>query len=359
MTQGQHYAASSYTEKRRGKSRKRTLVIAAVAIIIIAIIGFVAYQNLFGDKTGQVKQGAEIEVVIPAGSSTDQIASILVDDGVIASANAFTNRVKQLNQASSLQSGSYLMIGGDDLDNIIKMLASGQTGRQLVIPEGYNLRQIADKVEATCGIDAEEFYAQTQKASDYVAEYPFLEGVYNNSMEGFLYPDTYRVDPFATPDDIIRMMLDQFAEQIATVDMSYAASKNLTLYDVVTLASMVEKEYQAEDDKAPIAAVFYNRLQKGMTLGSDVTTYYAVGKDMTEELTFEDLASDSPYNTRNPNHYGLPAGPICNPSVATIRAVANPAQVDYLYFFFSNKEGKTMFFVNDADFNAAWAQYGD
>ena len=359
MTQGQHYAASSYTEKRRGKSRKRTLVIAVVVIVIIAIIGFVAYQNLFGDKTGQVKQGAEIEVVIPAGSSTDQIASILVDDGVIASANAFTNRVKQLNQVSSLQSGSYLMIGGDDLDNIIKMLASGQTGRQLVIPEGYNLRQIADKVEATCGIDAEEFYAQTQKASDYVAEYPFLEGVYNNSMEGFLYPDTYRVDPSATPDDIIRMVLDQFAEQIATVDMSYAASKNLTLYDVVTLASMVEKEYQAEDDKAPIAAVFYNRLQKGMTLGSDVTTYYAVGKDMTEELTFEDLASDSPYNTRNPNHYGLPAGPICNPSVATIRAAANPAQVDYLYFFFSNKEGKTMFFVNDADFNAAWAQYGD
>ena len=155
------------------------------------------------------------------------------------------------------------------------------------------------------------------------------------------------------------MMLDQFAAQIATVDMSYAASKNLTLYDVVTLASMVEKEYQAESDKAPIAAVFYNRLQKGMTLGSDVTTYYAVGKDMTEELTASDLASDSPYNTRNPSNFGLPAGPICNPSVSTLQAAANPAQVDYLYFFFSNREGETMFFVNDADFNAAWAQYGD
>ena len=178
-------------------------------------------------------------------------------------------------------------------------------------------------------------------------------------MEGFLYLDTYRVDPSATPDDIIRMMLDQFAAQIATVDMSYAASKNLTLYDVVTLASIVEKEYQAESDKAPIAAVFYNRLQKGMTLGSDVTTYYAVGKDMTEELTASDLASDSPYNTRNPSHFGLPAGPICNPSVSTLQAAANPAQVDYLYFFFSNREGETMFFVNDADFNAAWAQYGD
>lgn len=360
MTQGQHYAPSNYTEKRKGKSRKRGLIIGLIVVIVLAIIAcFFAYQNFFGDKTGEVKQGEEITVVIPAGSSTDKIASILVDDGVIGSANAFTNRVKQLNQAASLQSGSYVMIGGDDLDNIIKMLANGQTGRQLVIPEGFNLRQIAEKVESTCGIDAEDFYAQTQKASDYVADYPFLEGVYNNSMEGFLYPDTYRVDPSATADDIIRMMLDQFAAQIATVDMSYAASKNLTLYDVVTLASMVEKEYQAESDKAPIAAVFYNRLRDGITLGSDVTTYYAVGKDMTEELTAADLASDSPYNTRNPSHFGLPAGPICNPSVSTIQAAASPADVDYLYFFFSNREGKTMFFNNDADFNAAWAQYGD
>lgn len=151
MTQGQHYATSSYTEKRKSKSRKRTLIIALIAIAIIAVIGFVACQNLFGDKTGQVRQGAEIEVVIPAGASTDKIASILVDDGVIPSAKAFTDRVKQLGQASSLQSGSYLLIGGDDIDTIIKILASGQTGRQLVIPEGYNLRQIADKVEATCG----------------------------------------------------------------------------------------------------------------------------------------------------------------------------------------------------------------
>ncbi len=359
MSQGQHYAPSNYTEKRKGKSRKRALAITLIVLVIIAIAGVLAYQNLFGDKTGDVRQGEEITVVIPAGSSTDKIASILVDDGVIASAKAFTNRVKQLDQAASLQSGSYVMTGGDDLDDIIKMLANGQTGRQVVIPEGFNLRQIADKLESTCGIDAEEFYAQTQKASEYVADYPFLAGVYNDSMEGFLYPDTYRVDPNATADDVIRMMLDQFAAQIATVDMSYATSKNLTLYDVVTMASMVEKEYQAESDKAPIAAVFYNRLHEGITLGSDVTTYYAVGKDMTEELTAADLASDSPYNTRNPNHYGLPAGPICNPSVTTIQAAASPADVDYLYFFFSNREGKTMFFVNDADFNAAWAQYGD
>lgn len=113
MTQGQHYAPSNYTEKRKGKSRKRGLIIGLIVVIVLAIIaGFFAYQNFFGDKTGEVKQGEEITVVIPAGSSTDKIASILVDDGVIGSANAFTNRVKQLNQAASLQSGSYVVIGG-------------------------------------------------------------------------------------------------------------------------------------------------------------------------------------------------------------------------------------------------------
>lgn len=359
MTEGQHYVRSEYAERRKGKSRKRGILIAIVVIVLVIIAAVVAYTQFLGDKTGEVKQGQEIAVVIPAGSTTDQIAGILVDDGVIPSSKAFVNRVKQLDKAASLQSGSYVMTGGDDLDKIIDMLSRGETGRQLVIPEGYNLRQIATRVQETCGIDSEEFYALTQKAPDYVAEYPFLEGVYNGSMEGFLYPDTYRVDPSATADDVIRMMLDQFAAQIATVDMSYATSKNLSLYDVVTLASMVEKEYKAESDKPQIAAVFYNRLREGITLGSDVTTYYAVGKDMTEELTVSDLASDSPYNTRNPSHFGLPAGPICNPSVTTIQAAASPAEVDYLYFFYSNREGRTMFFANDADFNAAWAQYGD
>lgn len=358
MIQGKHSVdLEGARASRTSRSSKPGLVVAIIVVVAFVVL-FVGCQVL-GGKSGSVKQGEEITVTIPAGSSTDKIADILVENGVIGSSKAFVDRVNALDKASNLQSGSYILTGGDDLDNIIKMLTTGQSGLQLVIPEGLNLRQVAAKVEATCGISADEFYAQTQKADEYVADYPFLEGVYNNSMEGFLYPDTYRIDDEVTPDHIIRMMLNRFAEQIQTVDLAYAESKNLTLYDIVTLASMVEKEFSAESDKPLVAAVFYNRLRGGITLGSDVTTYYAVGKDMTEELTVEDLASDSPYNTRNPNHYGLPAGPICNPSAATIQATANPAEVDYLYFFFSNKEGKTMFFTTNEEFDAAWAQYGD
>lgn len=353
---GQHSVQTG--DARSGAKRGKALVVALV-IVIIAIVAVVFLSRSCADTHGDVKQGEEIEVVIPAGATTDEIGKILAQEGVISSSKQFVERVTDLNQAASLQSGSYILIGGDELDDIIKVLSSGQTGRQLVIPEGYTIKQIAERVEKACGIPASEFIECAHHASSYASEYTFLQGVYDDSMEGFLYPDTYRVDAGATVDDVIRMMLDQFAAQIKTVDLSYAESKGLTLYDVVTLASMVEKEYEDESDKAQIAAVFYNRLHAGMTLGSDVTTYYAVGKDMTEELTASDLASDSPYNTRNPNNYGLPAGPICNPSVSTIEAAAHPAEVDYLYFFFSNSEGKTMFFANDADFNAAWAQYGD
>ncbi len=351
------YAKSGYASRKKGPN-KLVIIAAIVAVIVVGAVVF-AISQCSGSGSGKVRQGEKIIVTVEPGAATKHIATKLQEAGVISSADEFSKHVDKLGQSASLQSGTYIITGGEDLDVIVRMMTNGETGYLLTIPEGYTLKQIAAQVEKTCGISADEFYALTQQASKYAGEYPFLNGVYNNSMEGFLYPDTYRIDVGARADDVVRTMLDQFGGRIQQVDMSYAASKNLTLYDVVTLASIVEKEYRHESDKEPIAAVFYNRLREGITLGSDVTTYYAVGKDLTEDLTNEDLASDSPYNTRNPNHYGLPAGPICNPSISTINAAANPAQVDYLYFFYSNKEGRTMFFANEPDFSAAWAQYGD
>ena len=351
------YEKSGYTSRKKGPNK--FVIIAIVAALVVVGVVVFAVSQCSGGGSGNVRQGEQIIVKVEPGTATKTIAAQLQEAGVISSADEFSSRVDKLGQSSSLQSGTYIITGGEDLDVIIRMMTNGETGYLLTIPEGYTLKQIAALVEQKCGISADEFYSLTQQASRYVGEYPFLSGVYNNSMEGFLYPDTYRIDVGASADDVIRAMLDQFGGRIQQVDMSYATSKNLTLYDVVTLASIVEKEYRHDSDKEFIAAVFYNRLHEGITLGSDVTTYYAVGKELTEELTNEDLASDSPYNTRNPNHYGLPAGPICNPSISTINAAANPAQVDYLYFFYSNSEGKTMFFANEPDFSAAWAQYGD
>ncbi|MGN0039287.1 MAG: endolytic transglycosylase MltG [Coriobacteriales bacterium] len=332
------------------------IVVLALAVVVCAFAVKVA-PRLF-EQPAQVAAGEVVTVEIPAGSTTKQIADILKEGGVIARESEFIDTVKYRGVADQLKAGTYRFVGGEDIGSIIDTMLAGNAGYTLTIPEGYTARKIADTVASVCELDADEFYQLTLKASAYAGEYPFLEGAYNDSMEGYLFPDTYAVSYGATADEVVRMMLDNFSAQIAGVDMSYASSKNLTTEDVVILASMIEKESREDADKAGISGVFYNRLRAGMSLGSDVTTYYAVGKELTEELTVSDLNSDSPYNTRNPNHRGLPAGPICNPGIASLNAAAHPSEDDYLYFFYSQSEDKTMFYKDQASFDAAWSKYG-
>lgn len=332
----------------------------AVVAIIVLVVAILAFKVIPSFNSGKVLEGQEITVEIAEGSSASQIGEALKTSGVIASASDFTNAIREQGGADQLKAGVYRFTGGEPVSSIINTLISGKTGFVVTIPEGYTAKKIAKTVAKTCdGIDNKGFYELTLKADDYVADYPFLQGVYNNSLEGYLFPDTYNIPYGATTDDVVRMMLDNFSAKIASVDMSYATSKNLDTYDVVTLASMIEKESRSSDDKASISSVFYNRLRNGMNLGSDVTTYYAVGKELTEDLTKADLASDSPYNTRNPNVKGLPAGPICCPGIESLNAAAHPDETDYLYFFYSNSQNKTMFYKDQSSFDKAWAKYGD
>lgn len=347
---------------RKASSTGKRHIFAAVAVIavVVIIVAVLVVKVLPGGQTeGNVLEGQEITIEVPQGATSSTIAESLVKNGVIATSKEFSEAVRDQGVADQLKAGTYRFTGGEDVSSIIETLVNGQTGYTLTIPEGYTAKQVAKVVADTCEVKQKAFYKLTLRAGDYVKDYPFLKGVYNDSLEGYLFPDTYSVPYGSTADDIIRQMLDNFATQIASVDMSYASKKNLDTYDVVTLASIVEKESSVDDDKAGIAGVFYNRLHAGMNLGSDVTTYYAVGKDLTETLTKKDLASDSPYNTRNPNHRGLPAGPICNPGLTALTAAAQPEKSDYLYFFYSNSKQKTMFYKDADSFNKAWAKYGD
>lgn len=359
----QRQAAQSRA-KQQGKAPKSGVRHAFAAIAILAALALVVCIVVFkvlpsGNTDANVLEGQEITIEVAEGSTSASIAEALVKNGVIANAKSFNDAVNEQNVADQLKAGTYRFTGGEDVSSIIETLVDGNTGYTLTIPEGYTAKQISKLVAKTCEVKQKEFYKLTLKANKYVDDYPFLEGVYNNSMEGYLFPDTYNIPYGSTADDIVRAMLDNFASQIASVDMSYATGKNLDTYDVVTLASMIEKESSTSSDKAGIAGVFYNRLHAKMNLGSDVTTYYAVGKELTEELTAEDLASDSPYNTRNPKNLGLPAGPICCPGLEALTAAAQPEQSKYLYFFYSNSKQKTMFFKNAQAFNKAWAKYGD
>jgi UPF0755 protein len=175
------------------------------------------------------------------------------------------------------------------------------------------------------------------------------------NLEGFLFPDTFELEKHSSAADLVQLQLEDFKRRIAGVDMSYARSKNLTTFDVLTIASMVEEEAGLESQRKLVAAVIYNRLHDGMPLGIDATTRFATG-NYTEPLTESELAVDSPYNTRT--NAGLPPGPIDNPGLASIEAAAHPSKADYLFYVAEPGAcNKLAFSKTEAEFEEDVASY--
>jgi uncharacterized YceG family protein len=195
----------------------------------------------------------------------------------------------------------------------------------VTIPEGLSRAQIAP-ILRDAGVSGN--YMQ-----DTVSYGNFDPGEYGApkapNLEGFLFPATYELPAKGTTRQLVARQLDAFKQRLAGVDLSYAKSKNLTVYDVLIIASMIEREVQIPEERRLVSAVIYNRLKDDMPLGIDATTRFAVG-NYTEPLTVSQLETDSPYNTRT--NLGLPPTPIGNPGEAAIKAAANPARVDYRYY---------------------------
>jgi UPF0755 protein len=221
----------------------------------------------------------------------------------------------------------------------------------VTIPEGYSRAQTAElaKREGLRGS-----YEKASVRSPYLSPAKY-GGSGAKDLEGFLFPDTFELRKHAKAAELVQLQLEDFKGRIAGVDMGYARSKNLTVYDVVTIASMVEDEAGLESQRKLVAAVIYNRLHEGMPLGIDATTRFATG-NYTEPLTESELATDSPYNTRT--HAGLPPGPINSPGLASIEAAAHPAKVDYLFYVAEPGAcNKLAFSSTEAEFEADVARY--
>jgi UPF0755 protein len=223
---------------------------------------------------------------------------------------------------------------------------------EVTIAEGHDRAEVAALLRDT---SIKGDYAKATKSFKGFdpAKYGAPKGA---SLEGFLFPDTYQLPKHATVDDLIERQLDAFKQNLSQVDMGYARSKNLTPYDVLIIASMVEEEAAVPGDRGKIAAVIYNRLHAGMQLGIDATIRYITGNH-TKPLSPEELAIDSPYNTRT--HTGLPPGPIDSPGLASIQAAAHPAKVDYLYFVVKpcTDPPQHFFTASASEFEAAVARY--
>lgn len=331
---------------------KRSKVPAAVGVVLIlVVVGLLAFGafTLFKGcvKDAELLPSTETAtVVVPDGAGASTVASALKEAGLISDTNEFVKRVAALNADTSLKPGTYSIQGGMATDDIIKVLQAGPdaAGAKLTIPEGYTLKQIAACVEEVTGgrITADEFTAAASDASVYASSYPFLSEVGSKSLEGFLFPKTYSVDASDTADSLIRMMLDQFNLEYATLDTTYPTSKGLSAYDIVNLASIVEKESTAAT-RSMVASVFYNRIEAGMALQSDATTAYEVGHDPS----YEEVHADTAYSTYTND--GLPPTPICCPGLEALQAVCSPEESSYYYFFFKEEDGEMKYYFSETN----------
>jgi uncharacterized YceG family protein len=234
---------------------------------------------------------------------------------------------------------------------------------RIVFPEGFTLLDMAHRVQVVAKIAEDKSHKHVQLSrTGYLAwSRPRVVpgfGSKKRSLEGFLFPATYDFLRTTTSRQLVDQQLEAFRENWKKVDLSYARKKNLTPYDVLIIASLVEKEALAPDERPLIAAVIYNRLHERMNLGIDATTRYGLHVPGTKPLRQSQLESDNPYNTRNPNIVGLTPTPIANPGLASMQAAAHPAKVNYLYFVRKPDKVHHYFTRDYQDFVNHQIQYG-
>ena len=341
------------TSAIRPKKSKAPIIAAVVVLLIIVIAAITLFINASCAQANPnlVEEGEQVTVEIADGSTVTSISQTLYDAGLINRTSDFESAVNAANAGTSLKSGIYQFSGGTSTDEIVQSLIAGPASTQagLSIPEGATLDTIATLVEQAYGgsITADQFKEATSSIDPYVDEFSFLSESSTGSLEGFLFPKTYELLIDATPEDVVRQMLTQYETEVSSLDYSYPESQGLSHYDVLILASIVEKE-ATDDTRSKVAAVFYNRLANegdpsyGM-LGSDATTAYEVG----DNLDSYDWSTDSPYNTRVTK--GLTPTPICSPSLSSLQAVCSPEPNFSDYYFFSfwpNDQGVIEYFFD-------------
>ena len=307
-----------------------------MAFLVVALLGALAVgylSELRPVTAAAAAPSAPRTFTISAGEGSAELAAALKDAGLIRSRLVFTVYVNLTGLRSKLQAGVYSLSASSSTPDIAKAIAGGQVAsKKITVPEGYTITQIT-KLASDYGLDSADFTAAVRAAHSQ----SFLSGrPVGVNLEGYLFPDSYQVAPGTTAADLVNTMLDNFGRRVAPVYGSAFAADGLTLHQGVTLASIIEKEVSTAADRPIVAQIFLKRLNEGVSLGSDVTVQYAadlLGRPFNINL-------DSPYNTRL--HTGLPPGPICNPGVDSLDAVAHPANTDYLYFL-AGKDGKTHF----------------
>lgn len=307
---------------------KKWTAIAVVAAVLLGAGLFLAFGTSHTIERSDRDAGENIYMVVKPGTTASEISDRLMQLGVIDSRLRFWWLMKLQGDASKFKTGTYAFTPHMDEQAVLDKLVAGDTTVvKFTIPEGFGIKEIAKRLADEGLVDEQEFLAEAKDFApyDYMKKRPNVR----YAAEGYLFPDTYVIHSDVSAEGIMKMMAEDFDTRLTPALRQQAAAKGLSIHDLITLASLVEKEARYDEDRPIIAQVFFKRLQMGMPLQSDTTLQYLMAGPK-EDVSIEDTKIDSPYNTYQ--HEGLPPGPIASPGMKSILAVLNPANTDYLYF---------------------------
>jgi uncharacterized YceG family protein len=313
-----------------GSGGTRRLVALVLLVVVLAALLWLlnaVLQPFAGEGQGRVA------VRIPEGASVGEIGDLLAAQGIVDSGLLFALRARVSGAGGELRSGPHTLRRDMSYGAAITALSTPPPPAPAVrtidvtLPEGPSRRELAPLVEEA-GVEG-DYLRATARIPDGFSLRRYGAPSDTRTLEGFLFPSTYELREGATARTLVDRQLDAFRENFGEVDLSYARRRGLDAYDVLIIASMIEREAQVERERRLISAVIYNRLRQGIPLGIDATIRYA-NSNWTRPLRQSELQEDNAYNTRT--NQGLPPTPIGNPGLGSIRAAADPANVDYLYY---------------------------
>lgn len=349
--------SSSKKNAKKRKKKKNPILIAIFSLFLISgiALSFLAYHfyalyqkgGIVVDKTEPKKT---IDISIKTGTTPKEIANALEKDSIVDNASLFYLKAKNDGIATNFKAGEFELNNYMTYDEVVETLQNPSQikGLKLLVKEGQTQEDIARTLDEIGIVSYEEFMSA---CNDIDYDYSFLKDLPKDAnrtskLEGYLYPDTYYLSNEDTAKSIVNKLLSRF-DELYTQDIAQKAKAlNLTTDEVVTIASIIEKEVVVPEEKPIVASVIFNRLNQGIKLQMDATVLYAK-KEHKDRTLISDTKVESGYNTYFVD--GLPIGPISNPSIDTMKAVVNPAKTDYIYYVVQNPSTGEHFFTSNYD----------
>ncbi|MPZ52844.1 MAG: endolytic transglycosylase MltG [Acidimicrobiia bacterium] len=353
----------------RTDTQPSALTRIAKIVVIVAFLGLAGYLvvwtatylgervgNAIGADESRVPAGQEVEVAIPPGSTASDIASVLAANNLVGSAAEFQSAVGNRGIGNQLRAGRYTLVTGMSVEELIDTFLAGPNQGagdvyRITIREGLTTRRTIRRLANESDIPVERFRDALTSGAVTTSLRDMPDKPNLRHWEGLLFPDTYEFESSATAAQILQLMADTMVQRMDSVDWAELEDRDLSPYDGIKIASLIEKEVRVAPERQTVSSVIENRLAEDMPLQIDAAILYAVGSDDPAEFNNE---VDSPYNLHM--NKGLPPTPIAAPGLASLEAAAHPEDTDYLFYVLSDEDGSHTFSTNLDDHNAAVAE---